>query len=48
MKTTGKKRRYKGFLKTGSPTKVYPIYDISINQKEIVLSVVAPTILQLV
>lgn len=48
MIKNGNRYDYKGFLKVDSSKEIYQICDVRINKKEIILSVMVPTILQLV
>ncbi len=42
------KNKYKGFIKMESTHEIYQICEVSFNKKEIILSVLAPTVLQLI
>ena len=47
MKSKARKK-YSGFVKMGDTKKGYQICELSINKKEIILSIVTPTVLQLI
>ncbi|NHF58578.1 hypothetical protein FK220_004465 [Flavobacteriaceae bacterium TP-CH-4] len=48
MKTPGRKKRNKGFIRMDATKEVYQICEVHINKKEIILSVLTPTVLQLI
>ena len=40
--------KYRGFVKMKSTQEVYQICDVSVNKKELILSILAPTVMQLI